>query len=474
MPATFAETIDGRRVGLFQLGVAGLLTLVMIFDGIDLQFAAFSAPLLMKLWHLTKPGFAPLLAAAMIGMAFGSVIGSWAGDRFGRRPVIVFSVGFFGLLTVICGRIESPTLFVVCRFLSGLGFGAAFPVAATLMSEWMPRRAAGRAISVMTIGIPLGGLVGALAASWLLPHFGWRDCFTGIGAACLVLSAVLLWRLPESVGFLMLRRRVREADALVARAFSAVRPLAPTGQIAEPAAAGSAALFDRANRRLNVGLWLAVLANSFATYAIGGWLTVILVDLHLPLAVALRGPATVGLCAIVGALAVGSIVLRFGSRSTMFTLAAFAVLSALVACVAVTSTSPFGGMFSILFACLGVGGFCAGGLQPAYYVLATGAYDTRTRSRGVGVAAMMGRIGAIFSSFVGAAVLAVGHASGFFFLIAGLGAVAAIGIAIINRHIPRAGGTVLPARDEKFGVVKAYQVWHRRPQVRPVLSRGRK
>ena len=440
MSVSLREAMNEARIGRLQWAVAAMLIGVMMLDGLDLQIAAFSATGLMSEWHLSKLQFSPLLAAAMIGMAVGSLLGSWAGDRYGRRPSLVASVAFFGAMTVICAGAISPRTFILCRFLSGLGLGAAFPIATTLMNEWMPSRAAGKAISIMTLGIPAGIVVGALAASRFLPRFGWHFCFAGAGALCLLFSACLLWKLPESPSYLLLKNRQQEAHALLSKSFA--RPLENRPDIfrLEPKRESGRGLLRKSNARVNLGLWLGALSASFGTYSIGSWVTVVLVGLRLPLGTALRGPLTFSLSAISGALVVGWLLHRLGSRLTMLLLALLILASAATMSAAAYALPPGGHLFTVLFTGLAVGGFGYGGLQAALYVLAAATYDTAIRARGVGVAALMGRLGVILSSFVGGAVLALGHEGGFFALIAVLAAVTAAGVLIVDRHIPRAGG----------------------------------
>ena len=439
MAATTKEKIEGSGLSRLQWSVAIMMTIVMVLEGVDLQLASFSAPVLMHQWNLTKPAFAPLLAAAMIGMAIGTVIGSLSGDRFGRRPTLTLSVAFFGLLTVLCALSSGASSFLAFRFLSGLGFGAAFPVATAMVSEWVPRRVVGKAISIMTIGIPVGAMIGAFAASWFLPHVGWRGSFMSIGCVCLLFAAIMAWRLPESPSFLTVKGRPSDAQATEQNVTSGLsRTSAQAPRAASDKNAGGG-VFEWSNARLNIGLWTGVLFNSFAAYAVGGWLTVIFVELRLPLAVALRGPLTVSFSAIIGAVIVGSLIDRFGSRMVMLLLAILAIGAGAAMSFASFALHSGSELFTLLFIGLALGGFCTGGLQPAFYVIAAEGYGTRNRSRGVGVAAVMGRLGAIFSSFAGGAVLAKWNVDGFFLLIAALGVGSLAGILIVDRHV-RPGG----------------------------------
>ncbi len=437
MAISLKNAMNAEPIGRLQWAIAAMLTGVLVLDGLDLQLAAFSAPKLMMGWHLTKPQFGPLLAAALVGMAFGSLLGSWCGDRYGRKPTLVASVAFFGLMTVVCAGASGPLRFEVLRFLSGLGFGAAFPVATTMMSEWMPPRAASKAISIMTLGIPVGIISGAFTASFVLPAYGWHVLFAGAGFLCLLFAAVLWAALPETPGFLLLQNRYRQAHGNLARAWN--RPVeggADTFQL-EPKREIGRGLLVRGNTRVNAGLWLSVLSASCITYGIGGWVTVVLTGLHLPLAKALRGPLTFSLSALIGALVVGWVLARLGSRTTMLLLSLVVLASSAVMAVAAHLLPPGSQLFAMLFAGLAVAGFCVGALQAAIYALAASAYDTPIRARGMGVASMMSRVGAITTSLAGGVVLAWAHEAGFFVLIGAFAAAAVLAVVIVDRHIRR-------------------------------------
>lgn len=437
MPISFRETMNAAPIARLQWAVASMLTCVIILDGLDLQLASYSAPLLMRQWHLTKPGLSPLLAAAMIGMAVGALTGSWLSDRYGRRPTLIASVLSFGVMTLVCAGASGPRTFMLWRFLSGCGFGAAFPVATALMSEWMPRRATGKAISIMTLGFPIGAIGGAMAASWLLPHVGWRGCFATASIVCLVFTAALLWKLPESPSYLILHGRQRETHALLARAWRGPIGDSREAFYLEQKQEGGERLLTRGNARVNTGLWLAVLGNSLATYAIAGWLTVILVGLNLPLTTALRGPMVFSFSAIFGTLATGWLLVRLGSRPVMVFLSTCSLIIAIGLSMVAFAIHPGSGLLPAIFIGLSLQGLCTGGLQASLYVLAANAYETNVRSRGIGAASLVGRVGTILSSFAGAAALAIAHAGGFFALTAALTTVVIAGLLIVDRHIPR-------------------------------------
>ena len=64
------------------------------------------------------------------------------------------------------------------RFLAGVGLGGAMPNAATLASEYVPRRQRPFAVTLTIVCIPLGGFVaGEMAGADAFPHYGWRALF---------------------------------------------------------------------------------------------------------------------------------------------------------------------------------------------------------------------------------------------------------------------------------------------------------
>ncbi|MGY4399178.1 AAHS family 4-hydroxybenzoate transporter-like MFS transporter [Sphingomonas sp. UYAg733] len=436
--------MDAAPLGWLQWAVAVMVTAILFLDGLDYQIAAFAAPALMAEWSLTKPEFAPLLAAAMIGMAIGTLIGSWAGDRYGRRTVLVASVAFFGAMTLACAAVTGPKMFLAVRLIGGLGLGSAFPLAMAMMSEWMPRRVAGKAISIMTIGIPAGIIVGAMAAGWLLPQFGWRTFFAGTGLLTVAASAILLWKLPESPAYLILKDRQAQAHALLHANWGAPVGDGVEGFQLETRVAGDGRLMTGDNARVNVGLWLSGVSVNVATYGIAGWLTVILVGFQLPLQSAVRGQMIYSFAAIGGTLCLGWFIARWGSRVVMLALALGASTVAIAMSLAIHMLPVGTDLFRLIFIGLAVAGFCIGGVMAGNFVVAAQAYPTPIRARGIGLVAAVSRIGAILSSFAGGAALALGQGGAFFAMVAVLVLTAAVGVEIIDRHLPRRALVAIP------------------------------
>ncbi len=92
------------------------------------------------------------------------------------------------------------------RFMTGLGLGAAMPNIGTLVSEYAPERQRSFIITVIFCGFTFGAAAGGFSASWLIPQFGWHSLMALGGILPLLFAPLLIWLLPESVRFLVIKQ----------------------------------------------------------------------------------------------------------------------------------------------------------------------------------------------------------------------------------------------------------------------------
>lgn len=131
----------------------------------------------------------------------GPVLG-WFMDRFGpqnmiRAGVVVFAAGFFAL-----SRIDSIGDFYLCAVALAVGasLGGYFPLTVALI-QWFERQRA-RALSVMSLGLALGGLAVPVVA-WSMHQYGWRATAFTSGLIALVVGlplATVIRRRPQDYG----------------------------------------------------------------------------------------------------------------------------------------------------------------------------------------------------------------------------------------------------------------------------------
>jgi AAHS family 4-hydroxybenzoate transporter-like MFS transporter len=418
-------------------------TVILILDGLDIQIISLVAPLLTREFHVTPASLGPVLAAALIGMALGGFVLGGLGDRWGRRPTLLLSVGLFAGSTLLAATAHSIATLAAWRLLTGIGLGGAIPSAMALLAEFTGRRWRTAAIAAAVIGVPIGGMIGAAIAGYVLTHLGWRTMFfVGGLLPCFALIAIY-FILPESPRFLATRPERRASLVKVLNRLAADEHFA-LGDDVELSDARAvhgrvrvSTLVARPLLRETLGLWLIFLTNMFMIFTFFSWSPVILSSFGLSLSVAVHGSIIFNLAGVCGGCIIAWALSRLGSRWPTAALAALGVITLWMISRLLSAASQSGGAvnLSVLMTAIAVTGFVMIGIQTAAYRLSTHLYPTQMRSSGVGWAAAFGRLGGILSSLIAGWLLARVQGAGLFAILSGAVALTLLGILLIRDHL---------------------------------------
>ena len=75
----------------YQWVTFALCFFIVLLDGFDTAAIGYIAPSLITEWGVQRPALAPVLSAALFGLAFGALSSGPLADRFGRKKVLVGS-----------------------------------------------------------------------------------------------------------------------------------------------------------------------------------------------------------------------------------------------------------------------------------------------------------------------------------------------------------------------------------------------
>ncbi|OAS24349.1 MFS transporter [Methylobacterium platani] len=433
------EVLDAGHWTTMQKTVVVLAALSIVMDGFDGQLIGFAVPVLIKEWGLSRGDFAPVLAAALVGMGIGSACAGLFADRFGRRWAVIGSVLVFGLATCAIGLADGLWGIGVLRFVAGLGIGGALPSSTTVTAEFTPARRRTLAITATIVCVPLGGMLAGLFAGHVLPTLGWRALFLLGGLLPVAYGLILIAVLPESPRFLARRpNRWPELARLLGRMS---RPV-PAGAAFTDATEqkherreGVAALLETGRARDTIALWCAFFLNLLAVYSAFSWLPTMLNAAGLDVAVAGSGLTAYNFGGVFGALLCAAAITRFGSRWPLLLCA----LGGAATAFALTGVD-IGTSTGLLIAGLGLQGFFANATQSTMYAVCAHVYPTAVRATGTASALAFGRLGAILSAFAGAAVITSGGSGGYLVMLGLAMAGVALSLALVGRHIPAMRG----------------------------------
>ncbi len=422
-----SRLIDDRPISGLQVLVLVLSFLMNLLDGADTQSIGVAAPFIVHALHIRPALLGIVFSAALLGAALGAIGFGALSDRIGRRPLLIASMLIIGAFTLLTAHATSLPMLLAVRFVAGIGLGGATPCFIALSSEYAPRRSRSTYVTLMWAGFPLGGMVGGFANSLLIPGFGWRAIFYVGGVLPLLLAAVLVVSLPESLKVLVGRRPDR------AGAVRVLRRMRVEG-------IGDDTLLTVEDERLPGSSLRLVFADGraagtlmlWAMFFIGfGVLTVAI--LWMPSLLRLHGirPASTafvvafnGLGAFFGMSAAGRLLGAFGTVRIL--VPAFAFGAAVTGCLGYGAGSvPVSALF------IGLNGLFVGGAAAGVIALAAEVYPTAIRSTGVGLGMAVGRFGQMVGPLLVGGLLGAGWSAGPVMAAVGAATLLAAGIVIL-------------------------------------------
>jgi len=393
------DVIDWRPIGALQWSVFLLCGLAVFVDGFDTQAIGYVAPVLSKELKLPPGGLGPVFAAGLAGLALGAFFLAPLADRIGRRPVIVWSVLAFGLLTLVTGFCNDFFTLLLVRLAAGLGLGAAMPNAITLTAEYSPQRRRGTSVALLMCGFGLGSASGGAVAARLLESFSWRWVFFVGGAVTLLLVPMLIVFLPESLRFLsflpdeaarLSRLMTRIDPAIGATRFATTKEATKRLQVRE--------LFAHGQAGVTILLWVIFFMNLLDLYLLANWLPTAIHDAGLSVGVAALCTAMLQIGGIIASFALGPLVDRFGPTLVLPVIYVFGAVS--IALIGFAGTSVAFTVAAVFGA-----GFALVGSQNCNNGVAAKVYPTEVRATAVGWANAVGRIGSIVGPTIGGIML---------------------------------------------------------------------
>jgi sugar porter (SP) family MFS transporter len=167
---------------------------------------------IQELWSLDDFWHGFTVASALIGTVIGSLAAGYPAEKYGRKKALQ-AIGLLYLVTSIGTALTSSWyLFVLLRFLGGIGVGASSVVGPMYISEISPAASRGRLVALFQFNVVSGILI-AFISNYLL--FGisdeaWR-WMLGVQAFPSLLFFVLVFGVPESPRWLIRKGSTSQA-----------------------------------------------------------------------------------------------------------------------------------------------------------------------------------------------------------------------------------------------------------------------
>ena len=187
------STPDATLDGHYKYYVLFALMIGFALNFLDRQILHILLPEIKREFELsdTVLGLLSGLAFSVFYAIMGLPIASLA-DRKSRRNVIAVSMAVWSLFTALSSASRNFLMLFSCRVGVGVGEAGFTPSATSLIADYFPRASRTTAISIASLGIPLGTFLGLAIGGGVVETVGWRTTMMLAGLPGLFF-AVLVW-----------------------------------------------------------------------------------------------------------------------------------------------------------------------------------------------------------------------------------------------------------------------------------------
>ncbi len=182
MPRESASaTVSSARGSAWYLtGICLAASLGGLLFGFDTAVISGTEKIVKAQYRLDALAEGLFTASALIGCLAGAAVAGAAGDRFGRKQVLIVSAVLFFLSAIGCAVGPEYWQVFSSRIVAGVGVGMASVLAPMYISEFAPQQIRGRLVATFQLSIVIG-ILAAFLSNWLLARISANYAAAGAG-----------------------------------------------------------------------------------------------------------------------------------------------------------------------------------------------------------------------------------------------------------------------------------------------------
>lgn len=350
------KTISEKKL----LGIAGL---GWMFDAMDVGMLSFIIAALKIDWDLTPKEMGWIGSVNSIGMAVGALVFGLMADRIGRKNVFMITLLLFSIGSGLSALTTSLAIFLVLRFLIGMGLGGELPVASTLVSESVSAEKRGRVVVLLESFWAAGWLIAAVISYFVIPRYGWQAALI-LGALPALYAIYLRIGLPDSPRYLTLEDRQKPS------VLESVKTL-----------------WSKQFSRETAMLWILWFCVVFSYYGMFLWLPSVMIMKGFSMIKSFQYVLIMTLAQLPGYFTAAYFIEKIGRKFVL-----------IVYLAGTAASAYFFGNTDTLWVLMTAGAFLSFfnlGAWGALYAYTPEQYPTSIRGTGAGMAASFGRVGGV-------------------------------------------------------------------------------
>ncbi|HME49464.1 sugar porter family MFS transporter [Mycobacterium sp.] len=155
--------------------------------------------------------------AVVIGQIAGAIGAGVLANAIGRQKSMLLVAATYAAFALLSAASVSVPMLVGARFLLGLTIGVSVVVVPVFVAESAPAKVRGSLLVAYQVATVVGIIIGYLAAYVLAGSHNWR-WMLGLAALPAALTVLVLWRMPDTARWYVLKGRLRDARRTLQRA----------------------------------------------------------------------------------------------------------------------------------------------------------------------------------------------------------------------------------------------------------------
>src|SRR6266481_454007 len=189
--AATAQTAQGTRSPAFPRLVIATTIIASSLAFIDGSVVNVGLPAIGRSFQADAIGLQWVVNAYLLPLSAFLLLGGAAGDRYGRRRLLIAGVLLFGIASLACAVAPTLILLLLARFVQGASAAMLMPNSLAILGQTFSGEAKGRAIGIWAATGAAAGAFGPVFGGWLIDIGSWRLAFLinlPIAAAAVVLA----------------------------------------------------------------------------------------------------------------------------------------------------------------------------------------------------------------------------------------------------------------------------------------------
>jgi MFS transporter, DHA2 family, multidrug resistance protein len=167
-----------------------------VMEVLDMTIVNVALPDMQGALAATPDQISWVLTSYMVATAIFVPLTGFLSEKFGLKNYFIFCIIGFTIASALCGTATNLEMMVIARILQGTFGAGLLPLSQTIMYHAYPKEELGKAMTIWTMGIIIGPVVGPTLGGFIIDQLNWRWIFF-INVPTGIFASIIAWRVLE-------------------------------------------------------------------------------------------------------------------------------------------------------------------------------------------------------------------------------------------------------------------------------------